>query len=144
MADTPAEPGGGVAGQLDRGRWGWLVLLTSTTTLLCCALPIVLVLFGFGAVSAALFSNLPFLATMVEYKLWLFVASGLMLVLGAWVLYRPGRACPIDPELAARCAAAQKWNTWLLIISAVVWGLGFTAAFLSVPMLDLYDRIIGG
>ena len=39
--------------------WGWLVLFASSTTLICCALPILLVTLGLGAVSAALFANIP-------------------------------------------------------------------------------------
>lgn len=100
-----------------------------------------LVMFGFGAVSAALFSNVPFLSELVHYKLWLFTGSGLMLLLGGWALYRPGRACPIDLVLAARCASAHKWNTRLFKLSALIWVVGFIAAFLSLPMLELYESL---
>ena len=57
-------------------NWGWLVLFATSTTLVCCALPIMLVTVGFGAVSAALFSNLPFLVTLAKFKLWFFTGSG--------------------------------------------------------------------
>ncbi len=120
-----------------------MLLFTSTTTLICCALPILLVSVGFGAVSAAMFSNLPFLVDLAHHKGWLFAGSGAMLALAGWALYRPGRTCPTDPELAAKCEAADRWNKRLLIASGIVWVVGFTAAYLSLPILDAYERLLG-
>jgi len=131
---TPGHIGG-------QKRLGWLTLFASSTTLVCCALPILLVTVGLGAVSAALFANVPFLGVLAENKLWLFLGSGLMLSLSAWSVYRPGRTCPTDPSLAAQCARMDVWNKRVLKFSASIWALGFIAAYLSVPMLNLYDKI---
>lgn len=121
-------------------RWAWLVLFASSTTLICCALPILLVTLGLGAVSAALFANLPFLVTLAQYKAWMFAASGAVLTLTAWLLYRPGRACPADPELAAQCEWAHRWNLMLFRVSTGIWGLGFAAAYLALPIYLWLDR----
>ncbi len=126
---------------IEQRRWGWLVLFTSTTTLVCCALPIVLVAVGMGAVSAAIFSNVPFLGVIAANKIWLFSISGGLLMLAAWVLFRPGRTCPADPVLAEKCNAADRWNKRLLIASATIWTVGFVAAYFSLPLLELYDRM---
>lgn len=115
-------------------RWGWLVLFTSTTTLICCALPILLVSFGLGAVSASLFANLPWLVSLAQYKAWMFAASGAVLVLTAWLLYRPGRACPVDLELAEQCEKVRRWNSRLFWIAGGVWAAGFAAAYLALPV----------
>lgn len=123
-------------------RWGWLGLFASSTTLLCCALPILLVSIGLGAVSAALFSTVPFLAMLAQHKLWLFLGSAVLLALSGWALFRPGRACPVDPALAARCEAATRWNRRVFIASIAIWGAGFTAAYLSLPLLGLYDAFL--
>ncbi|MEE9380715.1 MAG: hypothetical protein V3V03_04855 [Hyphomonadaceae bacterium] len=139
MVENSPETSGTLPGKFERGPWGWLILFASTSTLICCALPIILVMLGMGAVSAAMFSNIPFLTTLAHYKLWLFAGSGLMLLLGGWALYRPGRACPVDPMLAAKCASAHRWNQRLFILSVIIWIAGFTAAFLSVPMLEIYE-----
>ncbi|MDQ7019659.1 MAG: hypothetical protein Q9M33_10900 [Robiginitomaculum sp.] len=125
-------------------RWGWVLLFTSTTTMICCALPIMLVALGFGAVSAAMFSNFPFLVTLAHHKIWLFSGSAVLLLLAAWALYRPGRACPTDPVLAAACERADRWNRRFLIVSAGLWVIGFTAAYLSLPLLKFYEKITGG
>ncbi len=129
---------------LEQSRWGWLLLFTSTTTLICCALPILLVSIGLGAVSAALFSSMPFLVELARHKFWLFLGSGVMMGLAAWALYRPGRVCPTDPVLAEKCAQADKWNRRFLIMSAGLWAIGFFAAYLSLPLLELYDNIFSG
>ena len=123
--------------------WGWMVLFASTSTLLCCALPILLVTIGLGAVSASLFANLPFLVTLSHYKAWLFAGSAVLLAAAAWATLRPGRTCPTDSELAARCAAADRWNRRLLIVSSVLWVLGFVAAYLSLPMLNAFESTFG-
>lgn len=120
-------------------NWGWLVLFATSTTLVCCALPIILVTVGLGAVSAALFSNLPFLVTLAKFKLWFFAGSGLLLALSGWLLYRPGRACPIDPVLAKQCEKAHKWNMRVFWAGTAIWAIGFAAAYLSLPILNWLD-----
>jgi hypothetical protein len=63
------------------------------------------------------------------------------MALAAWALYRPGRACPTDPVLAAQCERADKWNRRLFIIAAAFWAIGFSAAYLALPMMQLYDKL---
>ena len=115
-------------------RWGWLVLFASSTTLVCCALPILLVSIGLGAVSASLFATVPFLVTLAQYKAWMFGASGGVLAFTAWLLCRSDRACPADPELAALCESAHRWNTKLFWVSIGIWAVGFGAAYLVLPL----------
>lgn len=122
---------------LQTRRWGWLVLFSSSATLICCALPILLVSLGLGAASAALFANLPFLVTLAQHKLWLFIGTGVLLSAGGWLIYRSGRSCPIDPELAAQCERADKWNRRLWWVSVVIWACGFAAAYLTLPIWRL-------
>jgi hypothetical protein len=120
-------------------RVTWLALFASTGTLVCCALPIMLVTLGFGATVAAMTSEFPVLVTLSEYKLWVFAFSGLMLLLSGWLMYRPGRSCPSDPRQAEVCARLQRWNRRVLWISAAIWGVGFSAAFLALPVRRFLD-----
>ncbi len=128
-----------MSSEIETHKWGWLILFASTTTLVCCALPIILVTVGLGAVSAALFSNLPFLVDLVRLKIWFFSGSFMLLALAAWALYRPGRTCPTDPVLAQKCAAADRWNKRLVSGSASVWAVCFAAAYLAIPVLEWID-----
>ncbi len=117
--------------ELKPRKWGWLILLTSTGTLLCCALPIMLVSLGFGAVVASMASNLPFLVTLSLYKSWVFLGSALLLLAAGWALYRPGRTCPTEPELAQLCDAAHKLNCRLYWLSLSIWCAGFFFAYIA-------------
>ncbi len=112
----------------------WLALFAATGTLVCCAIPIALVTLGMGATVAAATSTFPLLITLSQYKTYVFAASGLLLGLSGWLLYRPGRACPTDPILAEYCDRTQMWNRRLLWGSAIVWGIGFFAAYLALPL----------
>ncbi len=118
------------------GLWRWLTLFTSSSTLLCCALPITLTTLGMGAVSATLFSKIPvispFLKTLARYENWVFGFSFFMISFGFWSVFRKGRACPADPELGAACARADTWNKRFLFLSALIWIVGFSARYLSV------------
>ena len=126
-----------------RKRLGWLSLFASSSTLLCCALPITLVSLGLGSVSAAIFANVPGLKFLAKHEIWLFVFSALVLGFSMWSVYRPGRACPTDKELGAQCQRAERWNKRILKISILIWCVGFTSAFLSVPIMNMVDRISG-
>jgi hypothetical protein len=51
-------------------------LFSSFGTLLCCALPSVLVLLGLGTTVASLLSAMPWLVNLSRHKIWTFSISG--------------------------------------------------------------------
>ena len=115
--------------------WSWVLLFTTSGTLLCCAIPITLVSLGLGATVASMASAAPWLITLSIYKGWMFTISGCLIALAAWAVYRSGRECPADPELAAACDRADRWNRWFIRVSAVLWLVGFLAAY-GLPLLS--------
>ena len=115
--------------------WSWLLLFSTSGTLLCCALPITLVTLGLGASVATMASAAPWLITLSQYKGWMFTLSGLIIGLGFWAVHRSGRVCPTDPELAAACASADRWNRRFLWLSTGMWCVGFIAAY-GLPLLQ--------
>lgn len=115
-------------------KWGWLILLASSATLVCCVIPIVLVSLGLGALVAALYGNIPFLSFLGIYKSWTFAVTAAILLLAAWALYRPGRTCPADPALAKACSSAHRWNTRLFWVSVLLWSISFLSAYLLLPI----------
>ena len=116
--------------------WGWTLLFTTSATLVCCALPILLVSLGLGAAVASIASAAPWLIQLSLYKAWVFAVSGGLVLLAAWSVMRSGRSCPVDPELAKACEAADKWNKRFVLLSAVLWCIGFIAAY--IPALVQY------
>lgn len=117
----------------------WLSLLTTTGTLLCCAVPIVLVSLGFGAAVAGLTAEMPWLIALSGHKEWVFGKSAAMLALAGWLIFRPGRSCPSDPELARRCARLDRWNRWIWTSGVVLWAIGLVAAYLALPMRQMFE-----
>jgi len=109
-------------------------LFTTTGTLLCCALPIIFVTLGMGATVVAMTSAFPFLITLTKYKIWIFMFSGLMLAVSGWLMFRPGRACPADKALGEACSLAHKWNKRIYWTSVAIWSIGFSAAYILLPV----------
>jgi len=115
--------------------WSWVLLFTTSGTLICCAIPITLVSLGMGAVVASMASNIPWLITLSMYKGLMFSTSGGLIALSAWFVYRPDRSCPTDPELAAACQRTDLWNRRFIWFSGLMWIIGATTAFV-LPTLQ--------
>lgn len=114
--------------------WSWVLLFTTSGTLVCCAIPITLVSLGLGTVVASMASTAQWLITLSMYKGWMFTASGVLIALSAWAVYRPGRVCPTDPALALACERADVWNRRFTWLSASMWGVGCATAY-ALPLI---------
>lgn len=114
----------------------WLTLFVSTGTLLCCALPILLVSLGLGATVAAITSSFPALIILSENKTGIFVISACLLVGSAWLMWRTRGKCPVDSAAALRCQRAKIWNRRLWFIAATIWSIGFMASYLALPVMQ--------
>jgi len=117
----------------------WLALFISSGTLICCALPILLVSLGFGAVVASLNYNVPGLLFLAEQKLWTLGLSALLLTFLAWIIWRPNQSCPADPTQAAQCQQAKHWNKIIFWSSVTVWSIGFFFSILLLPLRQLLN-----
>ena len=119
-------------------RTSWLAFLTlfsSTGTLICCALPALLVALGAGAALSSLVSVVPGLVWVSEYKEAVFAFAGLMLA-GSGVLQWKNRfaPCPIDPALRQACLRTRKTSARVYLASVVVFLIGGWFAFVQ-PLL---------
>jgi hypothetical protein len=114
----------------------FLSLFTSSGTLICCALPALLVSIGAGATMAGLVTNFPQIVWLSEHKIGLFIVAGIMLA-GAGVLQWRARSlpCPADPVLAAACMRTRKISAGIYWFSVVMFAVGFFFAFIA-PMLN--------
>ena len=108
-----------------------LSLFASTSTLLCCALPALLISIGAGAVMAGLTASVPGIMWLSAYKGPLFLASGLLLAGSALMQWQARNApCPVDPILAASCMRLRRNSRWILAGSIVVYAVGVFFAYL--------------
>ena len=120
---------------------GWFSLFASTSTWICCALPILMVTVGAGATLAGITSEYSFLTVLSAHKNWVFALSGVFLVVAAGLTWRSGQHCPTDPVLAQQCERLQRWNKRILWVSAIIWIFGFVAAFLALPVRMYLDQL---
>ena len=123
----------------DKPSLKWLTLFLTSGTLLCCALPILLVTLGFGAVVASLNYNVPGLLFLAEHQVWTLSFSALFLFFLAWIIWRPNQACPAEPDLALQCQQAMKWNKKIFWLSIAIWLIGFFFSVLLLPLRQLFN-----
>jgi mercuric ion transport protein len=84
------------------GALSYLSLFTSVGTLLCCALPSLLVLLGLGATVASVLSEAPWLVTMSHHKNWVFIVAGVLISGNFVYIYA------VAPKLQARSVACDR------------------------------------
>lgn len=109
-----------------------LTLFGSLSTLLCCALPALLVSLGLGATVAGLVTAVPQLVWLSERKDALFLFCGLMLAAAGVLQWRARRlACPIDPKLADACRDTRGWSGWVYGLSLVLFLVGVFISYLA-------------
>jgi uncharacterized membrane protein YdcZ (DUF606 family) len=107
-----------------------LTVLSSFTTLLCCALPALLVSLGAGAVLASLVTAVPQLVWISEHKIPLFAFAGALLLLSGVSTYRNRNAsCPIDPVQAKSCLRLRRLSARVFYLSSILYLIGFFFAF---------------
>lgn len=112
-----------------------LSLFTSTGTLICCALPALLVTLGMGAALAGLVGAIPWITTISDYKAWVFAGAGIMLALSAWMQWRGRYApCPVNAAQAKACMRLRKVSCGILIFSIIIYLIGFFFAFLAADI----------
>jgi len=113
-----------------------LSLFTSLSTLLCCALPALLVTLGAGAVLAGIVSSAPWLIALSHYKIWTFSISAFMLLLAGFMQWRARNTpCPIDTTQAKACLKIRKISKVIYGLSLLIWCIGFFFAFIAVHLL---------
>ena len=109
----------------------FLSLFTSTGTLICCALPALLVSIGAGAVMAGIIETVPQITWLGKNKTWVFLFAGLMIALSGYMQWRSRNApCPTDPIKALACTKTRRisWIVWWASVVAFLVG-GFFAFF---------------
>src|SRR3954454_14943674 len=111
-----------ITGAPPQGRGGalsYLLLFTSLSTLLCCALPSLLVLFGLGATVASVLSEAPWLVALSHHKDWVFIVAGLLISINFVSVYAVSPKLQLkngtcDPNDPAACQTASRFSRIVL------------------------------
>jgi mercuric ion transport protein len=121
----------------------YLSLFSSVGTLLCCALPSLLVLFGLGATVASVLSAAPWLVSLSRHKGWVFAVAGGLIAASFIYIYAVaprlravGETCaPDDPN----CGTASRISRVVLWLSVAIYAVGAFTAFALGPFLLWWD-----
>lgn len=119
-------------------------LFSSFSTLICCALPSILVLLGLGTTVASLLSAAPWLVSLSRHKIWTFSLAGALIAASFVMTYliaprlQQGEVCEADDPTT--CGEVSKVSRVILWGSAIIWSVGFFVAYLLGPILERMDR----
>ena len=115
------------------GLLGYASLFTSLGTLLCCALPSLLVFLGLGATVASIVSTAPWLITLSRHKNWTFTIAGLLIAANFVYVFRiapklqaAGPSCPVGEP--SSCGTASRVSRMILWASVGIYLAGFFSA----------------
>ena len=118
-------------------RVTWLTIFTSASTLLCCALPALLVALGAGAALASLVGVFPQIVWVSENTTLVFTGAGAMLAVAGYLQYRARfLPCPADPALAAACARQRRVSNVIYFVSLAIYVVGVSFAVLGPYLMD--------
>lgn len=111
-------------------------LLCATGTLVCCALPALLVMLGFGAVMASVVTAVPGLVWLSEHKDLVFSVAFFTLMFASWLQWRrPADACDIrSPERVDACRTVNRFSRSVTIVAWIFFVVGAAFAFV-IPRL---------
>jgi len=148
MTPTPTIPTASTFTPERRARRATLLnyfsLFSSFSTLICCAIPSVLVLLGMGTAIASLLSVAPWLVSLSRHKIWTFSIAGTLIAASFVMTYvvapqlRDGESCDADDPTT--CGEVSKLSRIVLWGSALIWSGGFFVAYLLAPILERMDR----
>lgn len=129
--------------RLAGGAFSYLSLFTSFGTLICCALPSMLVMLGLGATVATVLSEVPWLVALSRRKNLVFIFAGLLIASNFAYVYviaprlQAQRKC--DPRDPTACEAASRLSRIVLWCSAALYLAGYFSAYLLGPILIRFD-----
>ncbi len=121
------------------GFWASVVSLFATSsTLVCCAIPALLVALGAGAALSSLVSIFPQVVWLSEHKTVLFVSAGAMMLASGWLQWRNRSApCPTDPRLRDACLTTRKTSAFVYGLSVLLYVVGGWFAFVQPWLSEL-------
>ena len=109
-----------------------LTLFSSGGTLICCALPALLVSLGAGAVMASLVSSVPQIVWFSEHKLGVFIFAGVMLAISGLLQWQAmSLSCPSDKALAEICNKTRVNSLRIYVFSVCVFLIAGFMAFIA-------------
>jgi len=107
-------------------------LFATSSTLVCCAIPALLVTLGAGAALSSLVSVFPQVVWLSENKEALFAISGAALAIAGWIQWTNRNApCPVEPRLRLMCIRTRTASRRVYFTSLAFFAIGGWFAFVQ-------------
>jgi hypothetical protein len=109
-----------------------LSLFASGSTLVCCALPALLVAMGAGAALSSLIAFVPQLVWFSEHKTSVFGTATVMLLASGIMQWRArSLPCPVAPALVTACNRTRQLSVRIYVFSVGLYLIGGFFAFVA-------------
>jgi len=108
-------------------------LFMSFGTLICCALPALLVMLGFGATLAGIISVFPEIVWFSENKALVFSLAGVMLLSSLVLQLKAKKSYDCASEI---CERTRSWSFYVLLMSFALFFMAAFVAFIA-PLIFL-------
>lgn len=122
-----------------QSMWSFLALFTSAGTLICCALPALVVAIAGGSAMVSLLSTFPWLATLSAYSGWIFIVAGIMILFSSILIIRPKGKVACSITGGKGCQVAGRFQRIMFWIAVGFYGVGLFAAYGLLPLLQLFE-----
>ncbi len=107
-------------------------LFATSSTLVCCVIPALLVALGAGAALSSLVSVFPQVVWLSEHKDVVFALAGLMMTGSGVLQWRNRHApCPADSALRDACLRTRKISFAVYLASVALYAIGAWFAFVQ-------------
>lgn len=114
-----------------------LSLFASAGTLICCALPALMVSLGMGAVLAGLVSDFPQLVWLSKHKAAVFGTAAILIgAAGIMLWHARNLPCPADPAQARACRKLRMASFVIYGLSVMFFGTGAFFAFIAPLVME--------
>tara|TARA_B100001059_G_scaffold58535_1_gene53818 strand:- start:324 stop:752 length:429 start_codon:yes stop_codon:yes gene_type:complete len=109
-------------------------LFASSGTIICCALPSLLVTVGAGASLSSFLGAFPEIIWISQYKEYVFLFAFILITIAGIVQWKARNLpCPINQQLAEQCKRSRRLSFYIYLFSIILFSIGFTFTFI-LPM----------
>ena len=110
-------------------------LFASSGTIICCALPSLLVAVGAGASLSSFLGAFPEIIWISQYKEYVFLFAFISIIFAGIVQWKARNLpCPTNQKLAEQCKRSRKLSFYIYLFSAILLSTGFIFTFI-LPIL---------
>tara|TARA_X000000368_G_C22889568_1_gene648977 strand:+ start:117 stop:560 length:444 start_codon:yes stop_codon:yes gene_type:complete len=110
-------------------------LFASSGTIICCALPSLLVAVGAGASLSSFLGAFPEIILISQYKEYVFLFAFISIIFAGIVQWKARNLpCPTNQKLAEHCKRSRKLSFYIYLLSVMLLSTGFVFTFI-LPML---------